>query len=113
MYVAAVVQPHVLRLRRLVIGEANRLPDLARTYYERAAERAIGALAACFAQLARRGLLRLDDPQLAAGHFAFLILGRSLDKALFCGNDTVLTAAEQARIADAGVRVFLAAYGPP
>ena len=44
-YIAAVMQPQVLQLRRLVIAEAGRFPELARTYYERAPERVIAALA--------------------------------------------------------------------
>jgi TetR/AcrR family transcriptional repressor of mexJK operon len=68
------------------------------------------ALAGCFEQLAARGLLRISDPPAAAAHFAFLVLGRALDKSLFCG-DAPFTAAELGAQADAGVAVFLAAYG--
>ena len=110
-YIASVIQPQVVQLRRLVIGEAGRLPALTRTYYERAPERTVTALAWCFEHLAERKLLRLDDPVLAANHFAFLILGMPLDKAMFCGSDEAFTAAELDDLADAGVRVFLAAYG--
>jgi TetR/AcrR family transcriptional repressor of mexJK operon len=62
-------------------------------------------------QLAGRGLLRVEDPRLAAQHFAFLVLGPALDKAMFCGDDSV----SQAEIEQyaAAVRVFLAAYGRP
>jgi TetR/AcrR family transcriptional repressor of mexJK operon len=112
-YVAAVLQPRVVQLRRLIIGESGRLPALTRTYYEQAPERTLTRLADCFQQLADRGLLTIDDPLLAAGHFAFLILGRPLDKALFYGHEETLAAAELEHFADAGVRVFLAAYGRP
>jgi TetR/AcrR family transcriptional regulator, mexJK operon transcriptional repressor len=109
-YIASVMQPRVLRLRRLVIGEAGRFPKLARTYYERAPERVLATLAGCLERLADRGLLRLDEPMLAANHFAFLILS-PMDKAMFSGVDDQPDAAELDRLADAGVRVFLAAYG--
>jgi TetR/AcrR family transcriptional repressor of mexJK operon len=68
------------------------------------------ALASCFEQLAGRGLLRISDPPAAAAHFAFLVLGRALDKSLFCG-DAPFAAAELTAQADAGVAAFLAAYG--
>jgi TetR/AcrR family transcriptional repressor of mexJK operon len=108
-YVATVMQPTVLQLRRLVIGASHQLPDLAKAYYERGPERTIRALADCFGQLASRGLLRIDDAQTAASHFAFLVLGRALDKSLFCG-DAPFSDAELAAQADGGAVAFLAAY---
>ena len=63
---ANVMQPRVLQLRRLVIGEATRFPELGRTFYELGPGRTIETLAAVFGQLAERGLLQLDDPSLAA-----------------------------------------------
>lgn len=110
-YIVTVMQPEILRPRRVVIAEAGRLPDLARGYYQRAPERTLAALASCFQDLAERGLLQIDDPQLAANHFAFLILGMPLDRAMFYGDDERPSPAELERLADAGVRVFLAAYG--
>ena len=110
-YLAWVTRPELLQLRRLVIGEAGRFPGLARTYYERAPERTLATLASGFQRLAERGLLRVDDPQTAARHFAFLVLGAPLDRAMFCGVEA-LPAAELDRQADAAVRAFLAAYGP-
>jgi TetR/AcrR family transcriptional repressor of mexJK operon len=109
-YVATVTQPVVLQLRRMVIGSSPQLPDLARAYYERAPEQTIRALARCFEQLAARGLLTIDDPEVAASHFAFLVLGRALDKSLFCG-DSPFSDAQLAAQADAGASAFLAVYG--
>jgi TetR/AcrR family transcriptional repressor of mexJK operon len=109
-YLAQVLQPELLQLRRLVIGESGRFPELARTYYERAPERTLAALASCFGLLAERGLLRLDDPSVAAGHFAYLVLGAPLDRAMFCGTDGE-PAPDLERHADEAVRVFLARYG--
>jgi TetR/AcrR family transcriptional repressor of mexJK operon len=108
-YLATVMQPVVLQLRRMVIGSSPQLPELARAYYERAPEQTIRALAQCFGQLADRGLLQLDDPDVAASHFAFLVLGRALDKSLFCGDNT-FSEAELAAQADAAASGFLAAY---
>jgi TetR/AcrR family transcriptional regulator, mexJK operon transcriptional repressor len=109
-YVAAVIQPRVLQLRRLVIGESGRFPELARSYHEHVPERVISTLADCLRRLGDRGLLRVDDPALAASHLAWLILAVPLDRAMFCGDGT-FPPAELDRFADAGVRVFLAAYG--
>jgi TetR/AcrR family transcriptional regulator, mexJK operon transcriptional repressor len=110
-YLGTVLQPELLLLRRLVIGESGRFPELAHTYYERAPERTLNTLASSFQRLAERGLLRLDDAPLAARHFAYLVLGAPLDRAMFCGGDGEMTPAELERQADAAVRAFLAAYG--
>lgn len=110
-YLATVMQPHVLQVRRLVIGEAACVPQLAREYSERVPERTLAALARAFAHLAGRGLLRVDDPPLAAAHFAFLVLGMPLDRAMFRGADHGLDEQDLERLAEAGARVFLAAYG--
>jgi TetR/AcrR family transcriptional regulator, mexJK operon transcriptional repressor len=47
---------------------------------------------------------------MAAAHFAFLVLGRALDKSLFCG-DTPFSGAELTAQADAGAAAFLTVYG--
>jgi TetR/AcrR family transcriptional repressor of mexJK operon len=109
-YLAQVLHPDLLRLRRLVIGEAGRFPELARTYYERAPGRTLAGLTSCVQRLAERGVLRADDPALAAGSFAYLVLGRLLDRAMFCGVDAELSPADQERQADEAARAFLAAY---
>lgn len=112
-YLATVMQPRLLQMRRLIISEAGRFPDLARAYYQRVPERVMGALASELGELAGRGLLRVDDPLLAASHLAFLILGLPLDRAMFLGASHELSAAELDRRADDAVDVFLAAYGRP
>ena len=82
-YVQVLRLPHVLQLRRLLIGEAGRFPELARGYYERVPQRVMLELAAAIEALAGRGLLRVDDAALAASHLAFLIIGPLLDRAMF------------------------------
>jgi TetR/AcrR family transcriptional repressor of mexJK operon len=109
---ARVVQPQLLQLRRVVIGEADRFPELGRAFYERGPGRTIEALAAAFERLAERGLLQLDDRLLAAAHFNWLIMSIPLNRAMFFGDDEALASADLDRYADTGVRVFLAAYGP-
>lgn len=111
-YLRTVIQEPVVQLRRLVIGEANRLPELARLYYEHAPLRTLAALAEAFALLHERGALNVPQPSLAAEHFAFLIVGRPIDQALFDGAPAVLADVDVDAYARAGVRVFLAAYRP-
>jgi TetR/AcrR family transcriptional regulator, mexJK operon transcriptional repressor len=110
-HIADVTKPHLIRLRRIIIAEAERFPELARIWYASGPERAHATLADQFQALARRGLLRVDDPLLAAQYFNWLILSIPLNKAMFHGSDTEFTPSELGRYADEGVRIFLAAYG--
>jgi TetR/AcrR family transcriptional repressor of mexJK operon len=112
-YIALVIRPEVLQLRRLVIGEAGHFPGLAGTYYERVPQRVLETLASNLERLAERGLLRLDDTMLAANHFVALILWVPLDRAMFRLEQEPVGARRQDQLAVAGVRVFLAAYGRP
>jgi TetR/AcrR family transcriptional regulator, mexJK operon transcriptional repressor len=110
-YLAAVTNPQVLALRRLVISEALRLPALAAAYYERAPARILTALAEQLGRLADLGLLSAGDPRLAAEDFAFLLVGRHLDEGMFHIPEQASTADGIAHAADHAVDVFLAAYG--
>jgi TetR/AcrR family transcriptional repressor of mexJK operon len=109
----AVMEPRLLQLRRLVIGEASRFPQLGRLFYERGPGRTIDALATMFERLASRGALELDDPRLAAAHFNWLVMSIPLNQAMLLGEDEPATPTELKRYADAGVRAFLAAYRKP
>ena len=108
-----VMQPRLMQLRRLVIGEAGRFPELGRAFYDRGAGRTTAALAVAFERLTERGLLRADDPQLAAAHFNWLIMAAPVNRAMLLGDDAIPSATELDRYAEGGVRAFLAAYGKP
>jgi TetR/AcrR family transcriptional regulator, mexJK operon transcriptional repressor len=110
--VVSLLDPEVMRLRRLVIAEADRFPELGRTWFEQGFEAGLATMASGFEQLARRGRLRLDDPRTAASHFAGLILWVPLNQAMFHGDQRIAEADLERRVDD-GVRVFLAAYGRP
>jgi hypothetical protein len=84
---AAVMQPRLLQLRRLVIGEAGRFPELGRAFYERGPGRTVAALANTFERLDARGVLDLDDPLLAAHHFNWLIMSIPLNEAMLLGHN--------------------------
>jgi len=111
-YIRFVIRPEVLRLRRLVLGEAGRFPELARRYYELVPERVYQALAKSLQTLADQQRLCVDHPLIAAGHFAWLALGMPLDRGMFSPGEAALSDAEVDHQAQAAVRVFLAAYGP-
>ncbi len=106
-----VLQPKLLQLRRLVIAESSRFPELGRRFYERGPGRTMAALAAAFERLAARGLLAVEDANLAASQFNWLVMSAPLNQAMLLGRDDAASKREIERHADDGVRTFLAAYG--
>ncbi|MFE4491928.1 TetR/AcrR family transcriptional regulator [Streptomyces niveus] len=108
-FLTALTQPQVLQLRRLIIANADTFPDLGAAWYEQGFERVLATLAATFQRLADQGLLRIDDPLLAANHFSGMLLWIPVNRAMFHGGPQH-TQAELDHFADEGVRVFLAAY---
>ena len=107
-----VMQPQVLRLRRVVIGEATRFPTLGRAFYDLGVGRTVATLSAVVSGLAEDGLLALDDAPLAAEHFVWLVLSIPLNRAMLLGDDHGVGSEDLDRYADAGVDAFLAAYAP-
>jgi len=107
----AVLTPRIMQLRRLVIGEVARFPELAKVLYERGPLRAMKMLAQVFAELGKQGLLKVEDPMLAASHFNWLVMSDALNVAMLLGDSAIPKPAELKRQAAEGVRVFLAAYG--
>jgi TetR/AcrR family transcriptional repressor of mexJK operon len=102
--------PKLLRLRRLVISETDRFPELGRALYEGGPGRAIAGLAAALHRWTDRGLLVLDDPMVAATQFNWLVMGDPINRAMFFGAVN-LSPKERQRHLTQSVHVFLAAYG--
>jgi TetR/AcrR family transcriptional repressor of mexJK operon len=109
---SVVLTPKLLQLRRLVIGEVERFPDLAQALYASGPRRAMDAQATLFRELTRRGLLAVDDPLVAASQFNWLVMGEPLNNAMLLGDTAIPSRAKIRRHCAAAVRTFLAAYAP-
>jgi TetR/AcrR family transcriptional regulator, mexJK operon transcriptional repressor len=105
-----VLTPRILQLRRLVIGEVGRFPELGAALYAGGPGRAIASLAATFERLADRGALSVHDPLLAATQFNWLIMSAPLNRAMLLGDGAIPSSKELREHAREGVRMFLAAY---
>ncbi|MBO9709718.1 MAG: TetR/AcrR family transcriptional regulator [Caulobacter sp.] len=112
LFMTTLMDEERLRLRRLIIANADRMPQLGRDWYEKGFERMLASMASCFQQLTDRNLLRTPDPYLAASHFFGMLLWIPMNEAMFTGNKTPRSKAELERHADATVEAFLVAYGP-
>ncbi len=108
-YADTVMRPDFLSLARLIIGEAQRFPEIGTAYQVSGPDRLLDGLIAFME--AQRGAerLRFDDPELAAQDFWGLILSAPRNKALY-EPDAVPDRAAVARYVHNGIAVFLRAY---
>jgi TetR/AcrR family transcriptional repressor of mexJK operon len=109
----AVMNPEVLALRRLVIGEAVRFPELARALYENGPRVAIASLATVIGDLADLGLVRIAGPDAdtVATQLNWLVMGDPINRAMLLGDDAIPTPAQLRAHVDAALDLFFAAYG--
>jgi TetR/AcrR family transcriptional repressor of mexJK operon len=110
-FLNALMEPRVLRLRRLVISSADRFPEIAAAWYEQGFERALGALSRSFQALAERQLLAVEDPATAAEHFVGMLFWIPVNKAMFTGDDDYAATHDLAPVARSAARAFMNAYG--
>ena len=111
-FLHGLLQSDVLRLRRLVIAEADRFPDVGRAWFDRGFDRTLVIFGEALQRLADRGLLHnLTDPTLAAYQFAGLVVYQPMNQVMFAGTGALPSARKLNRIAESAVDVFLAAYG--
>lgn len=112
IFLRNMLKPEVIRLRRLVIAEADRFPEVGKAWYERGFERTLAAVGDAIKGLADRGLLHnVADPTLAAHQFAGLVMYQPLNQLMFTGTGTRPSPARLRKLADAAVEMFLAMYG--
>jgi len=105
-----VLTPRIVRLRRLVIGEVSRFPELGEALYSGGPGRAIVSLAATFERLAASGVLAIRNPSLAASQFNWLVMSAPLNRAMLLGDHAIPSASALQKHATESVRMFLAAY---
>jgi AcrR family transcriptional regulator len=68
-YMEVLMAPDAVGLYRLIIADGVRFPELARAFHQIGPDRTYAHLAGMLSVWRDRGLIRLDDPQLAAVQF--------------------------------------------
>lgn len=108
-YARMVMHPDMLALARLIIGEAQRFPQIGRSYQESGPDALLEGLMTLLTHLRDAGQLRFDDAELAAEDLWGLILSAPRNRAL---HDPEWTPEEPdlARYIENGLSVFLRAY---
>lgn len=108
-YADVVMRPEYLSLARLIIGEAQRFPDIGRAYQKAGPDRLLaGIIAYLEIQKSKRHLI-FDDGELAAQDLWALILSAPRNKALHIP-DHLPSRAEIKRYLENGLKVFIKAY---
>lgn len=103
--------PRLLQLRRIIIAEADRFPELGAALHERGPTRSIDRLAEGLKRYAESGAIRAADVRAAASHFHWLVIGAPVNDAMMLGNRAIPSPEALAAHAREAVRIFLAAYG--
>ncbi|MCG6114362.1 MAG: TetR/AcrR family transcriptional regulator [Mesorhizobium sp.] len=106
-----VMTPQLMQLRRLVIAEAERFPELGRALHEQGPGRSIRRLARAFAGYAEAGKLIVPEAQAAAAFFNWLVMGAPVNDAMLLGEGSILDRPAIRAHAEEAVRIFLSAYG--
>jgi AcrR family transcriptional regulator len=106
-----VLTPRLMRLRRLVIGEADRFPELGKSLYRKGPESSIRRLTEAIEFFMARGELAASDARVAASCFNWLVMGGPTSAAMLLGDAKISGQKERRRHATECVRIFLAAYG--
>lgn len=95
---------------RICVAEAERFPELGREFYESGPGLIHGRLVALFQRGVADGELEITDFSLAAHQFAELCKADLFPKLVF-NLTSEFSAADQSRIAEGAVGMFLARYG--
>lgn len=108
-YADTVLRPEMLNLARLIIGEAQRLPDVGRAYQASGPDRVLAGMIQYLERQRAAGRLVFDDAELAAEDLWGLILSAPRNRALHIP-DALPDRATIERYIRNGLRVFLRAY---
>jgi TetR/AcrR family transcriptional regulator, mexJK operon transcriptional repressor len=102
--------PPAVDFYKALAGELSRHKPLARSFYDLGPGRTLANLAALIGEAARKGELEAPDPMLAAEHLIGLWQGLSNFQLSLGIDQRRIRSTIPARV-DAGLRVFMAAYG--
>ena len=107
-FLERISRPEAIALQRLIIGQAERFPEIGRLFYDRAPAINHATLARFFSQQMAAGIIRADDPNEAARMLLDLCTGGYHDLVLYgvAAADAAVERREAARV----VRQFLRCY---
>ncbi|HEV7317348.1 MAG TPA: TetR/AcrR family transcriptional regulator [Ensifer sp.] len=105
-----VMTPRLMQVRRLVIAEVERFPQLGEALHERGPMRSIRRLAVAFTRYTEKGDIRVRDAQVAGAFFNWLVMGGPVNDAMLLGDGAIPAREALKAHAEEAVRIFLAAH---
>ena len=106
-----VLTPRLMQLRRMVIGESGRFPELGVSLFREGPGRAIDRLTEAFQNFVTKGELSVNDPRVAAKQFNWLLMGGPTSEVMHLGDTAIPTPEQMRKHACETVELFLAKYG--
>ena len=98
-----------INLCRIIYAEAERIPQVGKTYYEHGPKRGMAGVANYLSTMVERGRIKCADTSLAAEYFWGMILHKPmLDR--YCGITGPLTTRKQKNYVDKAVDSFISAF---
>ncbi|UCI08034.1 TetR/AcrR family transcriptional regulator [Mesorhizobium sp. B1-1-8] len=108
---AKITSAKVIQAQRTVVGASDRIPELGARFYERGPKRGHDKVATFLNVAVERGLLKIDDVDLAAYQFTELCLAGLFRQCIFAYRTKAPSQAEIEHVVRSGVSMFLKAYG--
>jgi TetR/AcrR family transcriptional regulator of autoinduction and epiphytic fitness len=102
--------PHVMAAHRIVIGVAERMPEIGKEFFESGPMRLANALADYLQFHAGAGRLHIDDAFLASAQFLELCFTTIFRPRLYAARLDPVTEEEVSKVVSSAVTMFLAAY---
>ncbi|MCK0095217.1 TetR/AcrR family transcriptional regulator [Yoonia sp. F2084L] len=106
-----VLTPRLMQLRRMVIGEVERFPELGKSLYINGPMRSIKRLTRACDHFTSVGQLYTPHPEVAATQFNWIVMGAPTNAAMLLGDKGIPQESQLRAHAKEAVRIFLCAYG--
>lgn len=103
--------PRTMAIYRVIVAEGPRFPDLGRRYYETGPRTFKRLLTQYLTEAMGKGLLKMEDPRLAADQFCGMVRGPLYMQVLLNVQDDP-DALQVDAVVNGAVEVFLRSYGP-
>lgn len=104
------LSPEAIRVKRICCANAESQPRLSQLFFDAGPQRMMDLLTTYLADQVRRGRLAIDEPDVAARQFLFMIQGEAQTRHLLNVTDNPLSQASIDHYVDRCVDLFLQAY---
>ena len=108
---ARLLNPNALKILRMVVAEFLRSPELGRDFFQKTRSLGLDELSAYLEGATRAGLMRVEDPALAAGQFHALIKDSIFWPRMMGMMDESNDETELERLLHSSIDLFVARYG--